>query len=75
VANLGVGQPRSVGMMGHSWPANRALLSTRRLAEEGAVSLPLLAISAAALTLQAERVLDEPPRERERGGWGEGDSE
>ena len=62
VADLGVGQPRPVGLMGHSRLANRALFSTRRLAEEGAVGLPLLAISAAALALQAERVLDEPPR-------------
>ena len=65
LAGLGVGQFRPVGLMGHSWPANRALFSTRRLAEEGAVGLPLLARGAAALALQSERVLDEPPRKSE----------
>ena len=64
-ADLGFGVPRPVGLMGHSRLDNRALFSTRRLAEERAVGLPLLAISAAALALQAERVLDEPPRESE----------
>ena len=62
VADLGVDEPRPVGLMGHSRLANGALFSTRGFAEEGAVCLPLLAISAAALALQAERVLDEPPR-------------
>ena len=62
VADPGFGVPRPVGLMGHSRLDNRALFSTRRLAEEGAVGLLLLAIGAAALALQSERVLDEPPR-------------